>query len=174
MVTMVFAGNLHPVCGQESRALPNGNVLIDTLGSLLFYEAEQGHGLSIMQFQLAGIISSVQKAEGAIILFFTGVIELTGNGGGPFSEIQNLRTDKWIVTELPVRIDEWDESAEKWAARTLTFDQTFAVAGSLAKDAKTVKVALKALSMKFTDAGSVLSIGAEQAIFKEVKQGANP
>ena len=166
MLSYVFSA----VCSDDgNERLSNGNRLVKTLGPLFLYEAEQGHGISAMQFQLNGVILSVKRSDNVMILIFTGDLEVTGNGGSAFSDFPNLRTDKWVVTELPVRVEMWEADSPAWAGRTFTFEQTLATAETFAKNRKNVRIALKDLSMRFTEMGRVLSISAGQALFEEVR-----
>lgn len=122
-----------------------------------------------MQFQLTGVIHSVSQIDGAMILIFTGDLKVTGNGGSVLSNYTELRSDKWFVTELPVRIEAWGADSPVWAGRTLTFEQTVTTAKNFANNAKKVQLALKDLSIRFTEMGRVLGISCEQAVCEEAK-----
>lgn len=153
--------------GDAEPLLSNGNRLVKTMGPIMLYEEEKGRGVTAMQFQLSGLITSARVVDDVMILVFSGDIEITGNGRGPFSPIRDLRTDKWDVEDLPVQVHPWSLESSPWANRILNFDETVKKAERYAKDKRKCRVALRDLSVTFTETGSVLYLKATEALIMD-------
>jgi len=133
----------------------------------MLYEHEQGRGVTAIQFQLNGLITSAKVVEEVMILVFSGDIEIAGNGRGPFSPIRDLRSDKWTVEDLPIRVNSWSTGSIPWACRVLSFDETLSEAQRYVNDKLACRIALRDLSMSFTDEGSILFLCAKEVVIKD-------